>query len=378
LLKKGIILLAVTIVTIVFLPKFQLFEISATTDINTNSTRTPSSGEKEQSIEVYKNVNDSVVRINVISQPANEKITINDVPIKDAPGWSWGSGFIYDSSGKIVTNYHVIEDAQLLYVTLSNGNSYVAKVIGEDRVHDLAVVQIDQSALSREKLMPLAIADPATIHVGQVVVAIGSPLGFTNSLTEGIVSHIGRIANDVTTGRYWVGGLIQTDAAINHGNSGGPLLNLDGEVVGVNEQIRYDQSGSIAPGIGLAISGSIVKKVVPYLISEGKYQTPWIGIGVADVTPFAAKNVGLNQTRGVLVLGVTPGSPAAASGIEPGDIILGVDNLKIKELSEIIEYLGTKIPGNDILLTVLRSDGTNHIINFPVGKIDTSANEPSY
>jgi S1-C subfamily serine protease len=142
------------------------------------------------------------------------------------------------------------------------------------------------------------------------------------------------------------------------------VLNLNGEVVGVNDWIRLDPVSRGGTGLNFAISAGIVKKVVPHLISEGEYQHPWIGITIADVTPFAA--------RGVLVMGVTPESPAELSGIKPQDIILGVDKLAIKEISEIIEYIGTKIPGDGILLNIIRSDGTNHTINLQVNSLDNS------
>jgi S1-C subfamily serine protease len=150
------------------------------------------------------------------------------------------------------------------------------------------------------------------------------------------------------------------------------VLNLNGEVVGVNDWIRLDPVSRGGTGLNFAISAGIVKKVVPHLISEGEYPHPWIGITIADVTPFAAEKVGMNQTRGVLVMGVTPESPAELSGIKPQDIILGVDKLAIKEISEIIEYIGTKIPGDGILLNIIRSDGTNHTINLQVNSLDNS------
>jgi serine protease Do len=372
LLKRSILLAIVTLATMmVVFPKCQLLEISASSEINSTSSLT--SSEKERSIDVYKNVKDSVVRIDGIYQSANKKITINNEPIKDLPFRGFGSGFfVYDSSGKIVTNHHVIEDAQVIFVTLSNGNRYSVKVIGDDPVYDLAVLQIDQSALSREKLIPIPIADPSTFRIGQPVVAIGSPLGFTNSLTQGIISHTGRINLDLLTRSIWLGGFIQTDAAITFGNSGGPLLNLNGEVVGVNDWGPSDPVSGGATALGFAISAGIVNKVVPHLISDGKYPHPWIGITIADVTPFVAEKVGLNQTSGVLVMGVTPESPAELSGVKPQDIILNVDNVTIKEISEIIEYLGTKIPGDGIVLNIVRSDGTEHAINLHVGTLDNS------
>jgi S1-C subfamily serine protease len=329
--------------------------------------------ESRQAVEVYNKVKDSVVRIDVIGQEANEKITINGKPLQTAPFEATGSGFFYDSRGKIVTNYHVVEKTTKVVAILANGNRYPGKVIGVDPVNDLAVIQIDEHALFRENLQPLPIADPSTFQIGQSVVAIGSPYFYSNSLSQGIISQIDRTGLDVKTGTILVGGFIQTDTAITHGNSGGPLLNMNGELVGVNDWIEVDPtSGTQVPGLGFAISSSIVKRVIPQLILNGKYSYPWMGIGIEDIGPFAAKRIGLNETRGVTVLWVTPGSPAELSGIMYGDVILKADAHNIKEKSDIVGYLSTKKPGDIVSLNIFRSNESNLDIPVKIGVFDNS------
>ena len=340
-----------------------------------NGVQNHTSVESAQGIEVYNKVKDSVVMIDGVVQEANEKISINNQSIKAPPEWWFGSGFVYDNSGKIVTNYHVVEDTTKLVVTLANGNRYSAKVIGVDPVNDLAVVQIDQSALSKEKLSPIPIADPSTFRIGQPVVAIGSPLSYKNSLSEGIISHTGRTHTDLQSGTIWVGGFIQTDTAITHGNSGGPLLNMNGEVVGVNDwgELSRDALQTEVPGLNFAISSGTVKRVIPQLISEGNYSYPWMGMGIEDVSPFAAKKIGLNETSGVIVRWVVPDSPADLSGIMYGDVILKADKLVIKEKTDIVEYLRTKYPDDIISLDILRSNGSTHDILIKIGALGNSS-----
>ena len=352
-----------------FLVKYDISSISASTDIDPGQNLT--SAERERAVGVYNKVKDSVVRIDFIREIRNERITINNESIRGAFGTGAGSGFVYDTSGKIVTNNHVIEDTMELVVTLANGNRYSAKVVGADPINDLAVVQVDESALEKERLVPIPIADPSTIQIGEPVVAIGSPYFYTNSLSEGIISHTGRTMIDVVTGSIWVSGLVQTDTSITHGNSGGPLLNMRGEVVGVNDRGEVDyNTGAEVPGLNFAISAATVKKVIPQLISYGNYSYPWIGIGIADVDPFEAKNIGLNETRGVVVIWVTPDSPAELAGIENGDIVLFADKRIIKEKSDIVDYLGRKLPGDNIILDVFRSNGTHQKVNVQIGMLD--------
>ena len=189
---------------------------------------------------LFSKVNGSVLEIITHGETSNPKISINGMPL-GAAFESTGSGFIYDKRGNIVTNYHVIENAQQIYVKFSSGNSYPAKLIGQDIYSDLAVIQVRSSALFEERIIPLPLADSSSDYkVGDPVVAIGSPQGLNSSLSQGIISQVNRVNLDLITNTFFTGDLIQTDADINPGNSGGPLLNLNGEVIGVNDLILLD------------------------------------------------------------------------------------------------------------------------------------------
>jgi S1-C subfamily serine protease len=315
----------------------------------------------ETAINVYNSVKDSVVDIAVIERIPNPQISINGEPIKSLPSQAGGSGFLYDTKGNIVTNYHVVEYAEVIYVTFSSGNSYSAKVIGVDPYFDLAVIQIDPAAITQEQKKPLRLANSSSVQVGEPVVAIGSPLGLVASMSEGIVSQTNRVELDYSE-IFLQGDWIQTDAAINFGNSGGPLLDFRGEVIGVNSR-GYGESGDDA-GLNFAIASNSVQRIVPKLISEGEYRHPWIGIQISDVNPFAAERVGLDRARGVLIVGVTPDSPAEQAGIKAEDIIFGVDNKGIREKAELVNYLETKNPDDSILLNIISVDGTRHDTNI--------------
>lgn len=251
------------------------------------------------------------------------------------------------------------QGADVIYVKFSSGNSYPATIIGEDPYSDLAVVQVDSSALFRENLKPLRIENSSDVHVGQQVFAVGSPRGLTLSVSEGIISQINRIDLNIITGRFWTGGLIQTDAAINPGNSGGPLLNLEGEVVGVNEYGLVDiATGASEQGLNFAIGPATIQRVIPKLISQGTYEHPWLGIEIADVTPLFADSVGLSEARGVFIKSVTPESPAEKAGLTPFSIIFSVDGNVVKDKSELIDYVeNSKLPGDNISLNIIASDG---------------------
>lgn len=307
---------------------------------------------------LFDKVKDSVIEIVTVGNVINPKITIDGAPLVYGGGGS-GSGFVYDINGNIVTNYHVTQGAEVIYVRFSSGNSYPATIIGEDPYSDLAVIQVDSSALFRENLKPLRIENSSDVHVGQQVFAVGSPRGLTLSVSEGIISQINRIDLNIITGRFWTGGLIQTDAAINPGNSGGPLLNLEGDVVGVNEYGLVDiATGASEQGLNFAIGPATIQRVVPKLISQATYEHPWLGIEIADVTPLFADSLGLSEARGVFIKGVTPESPAEKAGITPFSIIFSVDGNIVKDRSELIDYIeNNKLPGDEISLNIITSDG---------------------
>jgi S1-C subfamily serine protease len=308
--------------------------------------------------DLFNKVKDSVIEIITVGDVINPKITIDGAPLVYGGGGS-GSGFVFDINGNIVTNYHVTQGADVIYVKFSSGNSYPAAIIGEDPYSDLAVIQVDSPALFRENLKPLQIENSSEMHVGQQVFAVGSPRGLTLSVSEGIISQINRIDLNIITGRFWTGGLIQTDAAINPGNSGGPLLNLQGDVVGVNEYGLVDiATGASEQGLNFAIGPTTIQRVIPELISQGTYEHPWLGIEVADVTPLFADSVGLSDARGVFIKNVASEGPAEKAGITPFTIIFSVDGNVVRDKSELIDYVeNNKLPGDDISLNIITSDG---------------------
>jgi S1-C subfamily serine protease len=308
--------------------------------------------------DLFNKVKDSVIEIITVGDVINPKITIDGAPLVYGGGGS-GSGFVFDINGNIVTNYHVTQGADVIYVKFSSGNSYPATIIGEDPYSDLAVIQVDSSALFRENLKPLQIENSSEMHVGQQVFAVGSPRGLTLSVSEGIISQINRIDLNIITGRFWTGGLIQTDAAINPGNSGGPLLNLQGDVVGVNEYGLVDiATGASEQGLNFAIGSATIQRVIHELISQGTYEHPWLGIEIADVTPLFADSVGLSDARGVFIKNVASEGPAEKAGITPFSIIFSVDGNVVRDKSELIDYVeNNKLPGDDISLNIITSDG---------------------
>jgi len=308
--------------------------------------------------DLFNKVKDSVIEIITVGDVINPKITIDGAPLVYGGGGS-GSGFVFDINGNIVTNYHVTQGADVIYVKFSSGNSYPSTIIGEDPYSDLAVIQVDSPALFRENLKPLQIENSSEMHVGQQVFAVGSPRGLTLSVSEGIISQINRIDLNIITGRFWTGGLIQTDAAINPGNSGGPLLNLQGDVVGVNEYGLVDiATGASEQGLNFAIGPATIQRVIPELISQGTYEHSWLGIEIADVTPLFADSVGLSDARGVFIKNVASEGPAEKAGITPFSIIFSVDGNVVRDKSELIDYVeNNKLPGDDIFLNIITSDG---------------------
>jgi S1-C subfamily serine protease len=281
-----------------------------------------------------------------------------------------GSGFVYDSEGHIITNYHVVEGADELDVTLASGEVYEAKIVGTDPSNDLAVIRIDA-----DDHLPAAMAlgDSSELRVGQFVLAIGNPFGLEQTLTTGVISALGRVIESPDDSGF-IGEAIQTDAAINPGNSGGPLLDLLGRVIGVNSQI-ISTSGASA-GIGFAVSSNTVRRVVPELIARGYFPHPWLGLDPAELTPSVASalrqaGADLPVDTGLLVINVTSGGPAARAGVlggtravrigryripVDGDIIIALDGEPVNDLQGLTLYLESEtVIGDTVELTVLRN-----------------------
>jgi S1-C subfamily serine protease len=290
-------------------------------------------------------------------------------------GEGLGSGFVIDKEGHVLTNYHVIEGITDLEVDFPSGVKVRGKVIGVDLDSDLAVIKVD---LPGEDLFPITLGDSSHVKVGQTVVAIGNPFGLNGTMTVGIISALGRTLDSMRAapgGSYFeAGDLIQTDTAINPGNSGGPLINLKGEVIGINRAIRTENFSTggdpLNSGIGFAISINIAKRVVPSLISQGKFDYPYLGIsGMPDISLLEQEALGLPRSTGVYVTEVTPGSPAERAGLRTGsqpsgisglmtdgDLIIAIDGYEVRTFSEMLSYLiNHTSPGDRIRLTLLRN-----------------------
>jgi S1-C subfamily serine protease len=330
--------------------------------------------------ELFSNVEKSVVQV------AKEEDT--DISSDS----TLGSGFVYDTDGHIITNYHVIAGGATegnIQVTFLDGSTYNARLIGGDPFSDLAVLQLEREDIPLDKLVPLPIGDSTALSVGEGVVAIGNPFGLSGSMTEGIISGLGRILpsveqeedpntlpSDLLPSRgFLIPDIIQTDAPINPGNSGGPLLNEQGKVIGINTAI-FSTTGASA-GIGFAIPSNTIKKVIPSLITRGDYQHPYLGIVGLDITPEMADALGLEEARGFLVTDVSRGSPAQKAGMQGGssptnidgreialggDVILEIDENTVRKLDDVLTYLEReKKVGDAVQLTILRNGVTENI-----------------
>lgn len=257
---------------------------------------------------------------------------------------SLGSGFVLSSDGYILTNHHVIKDADEIIVRFSDRSEYEAKVLGSDERSDIALLKVDATGLKAVKL-----GDSTNLKVGEWVLAIGSPFGFDHSATAGIVSAIGR---SLPSDSYVP--FIQTDVAINPGNSGGPLFNLDGEVIGINSQI-YSRTGGFM-GVSFAIPMDVAMNVVAQIKAQGYVSRGWLGVVIQDVTRELAESFGLKKPRGALISKVLPDSPAAKAGFQPGDVILNFDGKKIAMSSDLPPIVGRSEIGKSFPVEIMRNN----------------------
>ena len=271
-----------------------------------------------------------------------------------------GSGFIIDSNGTILTNYHVVNDAQKISVTVSDGKTYDAKVVGKDQKSDIAVIKINAG----RELPAVTLGDSDRLEVGEWVMAIGNPFGLDHTVTSGIVSAKGR---QIGAGPY--DNFIQTDASINPGNSGGPLLNLRGEVVGINTAIFSQSGGNI--GIGFAIPSNSVKDLLPQLRDKGKVVRGYVGATVQKISPEIAESLGLKQTGGALVADVVRGGPAEKAGLKVGDVIVEFDKKIIKDSADLPAAVARVAPGTSVQLKIAR-EGKQISLPITVGEMKDS------
>jgi S1-C subfamily serine protease len=315
--------------------------------------------------EIYEQTYKSVVEITVASSqstPFGEE--------QQARGQ--GSGFIYDAEGHIVTNQHVVDGAETVSVRFWDGATYDATVVGSDPSTDLAVIKVDAPA---NVLEPLQLGNSDELTVGESVVALGSPFGLEGTVTSGIVSALHR--QMTAPNNFTINDSIQTDAAINHGNSGGPLVNGAGEVVGVNAQIESESGGS--DGIGFAIPSSTVETIVPQIISDGSVEHAYLGVGVAGISPSVAEELGV--PAGVALTDVREGTPAAEAGLKAatgsatvdgqsyptgGDVVTEVDGKAVTTGAELQNAVDAKRPGDSISIRYTR-DGESHTVEITLG-----------
>jgi len=276
------------------------------------------------------------------------------------PSRTMGSGFVISKDGYILTNHHVVDNAEEIQVQFADRSEYSATIVGSDRLSDLALLKIEA-----EDLPILEFADPDGLKVGAWVLAIGSPFGLDYSVTAGIVSAIGRSIPTAESTNYVP--FIQTDVAINPGNSGGPLFNLDGKVVGINSQIYSRSGGSI--GLSFAIPVSVANNVVKQLKNDGKVQRGWLGVGIQGITKKLAEALDLPSPQGALVTAVVPGSPAEKGDIAPGDVIVSFDAQSILDSEDLPHIVGLITPGKTVKVELFR-EGIRKNMSVEVGVLD--------
>lgn len=321
-----------------------------------------------ENVRIYKQASPSVA--NIVTRMVQYDFFLNPVPVEGA-----GSGFLIDTEGHILTNYHVVAGAQTIQVTLGDQSRYIAKFIGADTRNDIALIQIN---VKGRKLAPLPLGDSRNLVVGQRVLAIGNPFGFQSTLTTGIISSLGRTVQ--TDQNTFIDQAIQTDAAINRGNSGGPLLNTHGQVIGINSAI-FSPSGTTA-GIGFAIPINTAKRVAEQLITKGRVVHATLGISGRAIWPGLAEALNLAVDHGIMIEDVTPGGPAAQAGIRGGnrlvlaglqqlrvggDILVAINGQPLADPNDLKLVLNRAQPGDAATLTIVR-DGKKMDVRVKLGE----------
>ena len=313
--------------------------------------------------DVAERLNPSVVNIDATSRGSSRSRRFGGLPVPDGPDLfdrpgerdpqgprrGAGTGFIIDANGLILTNHHVVDGADRIMVRLTDGRNLHATRVGSDPDTDIALIKVDTA----RPLPSAALGDSDSLRVGEWVVAIGNPLAYEHTVTVGVVSFIGRKLFDSSLDRY-----IQTDAAINFGNSGGPLINARGEVIGINAAIS-----SRAANIGFAVPINQARAILPQLRDTGHVSRGYIGVSLRDVDPDLQRSLALNSTDGALVQDVTPGSPGARAGIRTYDLIIAVDGKAVSGNDQLIQLIAARQPGTVASLQIVRD---NHPINIPV------------
>lgn len=317
--------------------------------------------EQSTLIDLYQRVNPAVVNITIYGSQGGQVVAL-----------SQGSGFAYDNQGHVVTNAHVVQDAEQIDVTFSDGSIQSGQVLGVDLNSDLAVLKVDQMPSG---VQPLPLGDMDTLEVGESVVAIGNPFGLEGTLTRGIISALGRTIPALTP--FSIPQAIQTDASINPGNSGGPLLNLQGQVIGVNAQIETSGLNTSNSGVGFAIPVNILKRVVPDLVENGQTEWSWLGIRGGSLQPTQVEAMKLPVDRGAFISEITPGGPAEKAGLQGsndtttvngratligGDVITAIEDQPVRSFDDLLIYIALETrPGQEISLTIIRGGKTQEV-----------------
>ena len=339
----------------------------------TGSGSNPALTAGEAPIAVYEAVSPAVVNISTTGQS-------RDVLGRSFQQQGTGSGFIIDNEGHIVTNQHVVAGASRMDITLADGTSYVGQVLTSDNANDLALVKLQAPDEKLRSLTVARLGDSTALKVGQTVVAIGNPFGLERSESLGIISSLGRTRPGIE--QRLITNMIQTDAAINPGNSGGPLLNLQGEVIGINEQIEVSSSTTTGPagnvGIGFAIPVNTLKRYLPDLVAGKEPKHAWLGIAGRPLSPSMAEDLRMPGTRGVLLASVSANGPAAQAGLRgsarndaSGDIITELDGHAVRSVEDIAAYIDQKNPGDSVKVTYVRN-GQNQSADVSLGTWENS------
>ena len=309
-------------------------------------------------INVYKEAKDSIVNIRtkktvVVNtyNPLEELLFGNSGGQEKRESGSLGSGFVVSEDGYIVTNNHVVNNADEIYVKFTDGREYPTRLIGTSPEVDIAVLKID----SNEKFKPLQFADSDKIEIGQWSIAFGNPLGLNDSMTVGIISAAGRSSLGIEE----IENFIQTDAAINQGNSGGPLVDISGKVIGVNTAILSTSGGSV--GLGFAIPSNLASAVKDSIIATGKFERPYVGLYLENLDSQKIKALNIKSGNGVYIAQVVQGSPAEAAGLRPQDVVIAVNGKAVNSAGAFIGELAAKKAGETVELRIIRNAQTMNV-----------------
>jgi S1-C subfamily serine protease len=327
--------------------------------------------------EIYRRSGPGVVQITSTAS-GRSGVDVFGNPVQGQAQQALGSGFVIDKDGHIVTNYHVVQGASRVEVSFSNQDTVKATIVGTDPATDLAVLDVDVPA---KALTPLSLADSDAVRVGDPVVAIGNPFGLERTVTAGIVSALQREVR--SPNNYTIDHVIQTDAPINSGNSGGPLIDAHGRVIGVNSQIETANGGGGNVGIGFAVPSNTVKSIVSQLLVDGRVDRAFLGVTLQDVSGDVAGMLRLPTSKGVLVGAVKPGSPAARAGLQGGttqvvvagesyqlggDMIVAIDGKPVASVDALREAIAAHKPGDEVTISVVHTDGSKATVDVELAK----------